>query len=352
MQKKLIALAIAGLASSAAFAQTNVTVYGVADVAYEYNQASGATFSGLKDGGWSQSRIGFKGEEALGNGLKAIFQMEYAAPIDQNQGFSNVRQSWVGLSGNFGTVSAGRQYAPSFLLMGKFSANEVTSVNPMNVYYNAFKSMGTGNGARWNNSVAYTSPVFSGLTARAIYAFGANNASGSDAASAVQDTTDAQRIGLALDYANGPIGAAFIYQGQSETTDATNDKYNSYYIGGSYDFGVVKAMASYQKESNEGAASDPSLWSIGAIVPVSAAGKVRVEYAQLNSDLAAGNDKSRGFGIGYTHDLSKRTTVYTYASKLFNDDNVGSGTAFSRAGTATANGDSNSNFTVGIRHVF
>lgn len=342
MQKKIIALAVAGLVSGAAFAQSNVTVYGFADIAYEYNKGDNLKFSGLSDGGWSQSRIGFKGEEALGNGLKALFQMEYAASIDQNQGFNNVRQSWLGLSGNFGTVSAGRQYAPSFGLMGKFSANEVTNVNPMNLFYNEFSTMGTGGGSRFNNSLKYVSPNFSGLTAQAIYGFG-------EKVGTQADTTDAQRYGVAVDYANGPISAAVIYQAVDDdgSTGVTVKGNDAWYIGAGYDFGAVKLVASYQKESNDATNRDPKLWSVGAIVPVSAAGKVRFEYAALDADKVGGEDKSKGFGLGYTHDLSKRTVVYTYVSRIANQDQM----AYGRNATGTA-GENNTNFIVGVRHAF
>jgi predicted porin len=81
MQKKLIALAIAGL-SSAAFAQTNVTIYGVADGTFDYIKVSSNNAVGGV-GNPSNTRVssngshlGFKGTENLGNGMKAIFQFE------------------------------------------------------------------------------------------------------------------------------------------------------------------------------------------------------------------------------------------------------------------------------------
>jgi predicted porin len=96
MQKKLIALAVASLASGAAFAQTNVTMYGIADAGYVYSQGDASLrscgtnkFSGIQSGLLSGSRLGFKGEEALGNGLKAVFTLEYSLGIDNNSGVGN-----------------------------------------------------------------------------------------------------------------------------------------------------------------------------------------------------------------------------------------------------------------------
>jgi predicted porin len=140
MQKKLIALAVASLASGAAFAQTNVTMYGIATPAMSiapampakssapgFPVAPGAanipgtnTFSGVQSGLLSGSRLGFRGEEALGNGLKAIFTLEYSLNIDDNSGVGNTtsglqaRQQFVGLSGGFGAITLGRQYAPGY----------------------------------------------------------------------------------------------------------------------------------------------------------------------------------------------------------------------------------------------
>jgi len=80
MQKKLIALAVAGLASSAAFAQSNVQIFGTLRPSYDFvsaKDAAGNKISSLSTMNSNSSTIGFKGEEALGNGLKAIFSLEY-----------------------------------------------------------------------------------------------------------------------------------------------------------------------------------------------------------------------------------------------------------------------------------
>ncbi|MDE2585773.1 MAG: porin, partial [Betaproteobacteria bacterium] len=98
MQKKIIALAVAGLASTAAFADTNVQIYGILDMGIghsqnSYNQSSlspggsspianaadkyaNTGVTGMFNGGMSASRIGLKGSEDLGNGLKAVFKLE------------------------------------------------------------------------------------------------------------------------------------------------------------------------------------------------------------------------------------------------------------------------------------
>ncbi len=144
MQKKLIALAVAGLASSAAFAQTNVTVYGIADGTFDYVWQSGSksrsaaqletttalavvprlallslrsrtTISTSPAFPPNSSYLGFKGSEDLGNGLKAIFQYEIGLDFTTGSGtLAASRDSFVGLShANAGTVVLGNLTGPT-----------------------------------------------------------------------------------------------------------------------------------------------------------------------------------------------------------------------------------------------
>ena len=112
MQKKIIALAVAGLVSGAAFAQSNVTVYGIADMSYvNYSDANATGYSStgqVQSGQWKTSRFGLKGSEDLGNGLSAIFQTEFGMLMDVNNSTIKQRPSWVGLrSANLGEIKAG-----------------------------------------------------------------------------------------------------------------------------------------------------------------------------------------------------------------------------------------------------
>ena len=119
MQKKLIALAVAGLVAAPAFAQSNVTIYGRADYGMVTRSGTPDGFGSADLNGKTEfasgvqagSRLGFKGAEDLGNGLKAIFEIEYGLKMDEGTTSSTVwgnRHSYVGLTGNFGTVVGGR----------------------------------------------------------------------------------------------------------------------------------------------------------------------------------------------------------------------------------------------------
>ena len=113
MKKTLVA--VAALAASAAFAQSSVTLYGVADAYFgsEKNVAAPGSQTVVNDGGLSQSRIGVSVKEDLGAGLSAFAVIEGAVALDTGAGGLNAnRKSVVGLSGDSGAVSLGRQNTP------------------------------------------------------------------------------------------------------------------------------------------------------------------------------------------------------------------------------------------------
>jgi predicted porin len=389
MQKKIIALAIAGLVSGVAYAQSNVTIYGVLDVGYNYARSSGNSvtdgqkFSGMQDGGdvgRQGSRLGFRGEEALGNGLKAVFTVEFGLnPKEgENLGARNNRQSFVGLAGGFGTVTVGRQYAPSGGgYLGPTSANGISGANISNFYVGNFITLQTGNGSRWNNSVAYDSPNWSGFQLRGVYSFGNNvRDSFSDA------TTDASRLGLGVRYTNGPLYLTAIYQTQFDNDAIRNaagnevdDGNKAWAFGGSYDFKVVKVFANYIREKDKGFDTTPNwtfpnaatglvntpiyadrddikktYWSLGLSVPVTAVGSVEVEYARYKSDQTR-EMRSHGLSATYVHTLSKRTKLYTTLTRLSNQDNIGTDVIRANARVGI-NGESQTSFAVGINHNF
>ncbi len=339
MQKKLIALAVAGLVSAPAFAQSNVTIYGVADAAIGFGSHGDNDFSGVVGGVLSGNRVGFKGTEDLGNGLKAVFTLEQGydigngAEMDATKAFA--RQALVGLSGSFGTVSLGRQYAPGYFF--NYDAVLGASVGPQSVLSNgAGMSITPNSAARWDNSVAYTGS-FSGLTARAIYAM--------KTVETAADPDDDDAYGLSVDYANGPLSVGAVYQVMQNNVEDQEE----WGIGGGYDFGVVKVTGSYQAVEGlkfaKGAEGD--LWQVGVIVPVSAAGNVHFAYGEYDRD-DVNNAGAESYSLAYTHALSKRTTAYVAYNNTENESGVGNFGVVA----GTANGDDSDIFAVGIRHTF
>jgi predicted porin len=126
MQKNLIALAVAGLASTGAFAQANVTVYGVADASFDVVRISGDANNELGNTtrvSTNSSVLGFKGAENLGNGLTAVFQYESSVGFDNGGALGASRDSYVGLAGGFGTVVLGNLTGPTRALGSAVDVN-------------------------------------------------------------------------------------------------------------------------------------------------------------------------------------------------------------------------------------
>jgi predicted porin len=350
MQKKLIALAVAGLVSAPAFAQSNVTVYGVADAYMGFGDHGANDFAGVGSGGLSGSRVGFRGTEDLGNGLKAVFTYEQGFNIDSSasnelnedgevarDGFGGAaRQSFVGLGGSFGTVSLGRQYAPGYdHIVDAFGNSGILSPQAILVAGEG-STIDAGSGARWNNSVAYNG-AFSGLGVRAIYSMGGIETS--------NDPADDDAYGLGLNYANGPLRVAAIYQVVQDNAEDQSE----WSLGASYNFGMATLTANYQdaESLNNEVGNDLDVWQLGVIVPVGAAGNVHLGYGEADYDLA--DAKAKSYSIAYTHALSKRTTAYVGYNQTDNDDRLAKGVV--KASTDVT-GDKANVFAVGVRHTF
>ena len=378
MQKKLIALAVAGLVSGAAFAQSNVTVYGIVDAGFVNssgdrsgtNQGS-ANYSGIDSGIWAGSRIGFKGEEGLGNGLKAIFTLEYYIAPDINSGLgsatdpdgagattSSSRQTFVGLnSAKLGTVALGRQYAPGYAFSVRNDPQGGATISALSTVNTAgANSISAGSRARINNAVTYASPNWSGFTANAIYGYGESGGSTTNGVSQGNNGF----WGAGLNYANGPLNLDVVYQSRQGITGAlitssaaTQDSVNEWALGGTYDFKVVKLYATYldQNDNNGTSAQEASnrVWSIGASAPVFTNGKVSLGYADVSWDRS-GAGSSSSWSLAYQHSLSKRTTLYTAYTYAGNDNDT-----LNAAGPVKNTrfiGENNNTFVAGVTHSF
>ena len=128
MKKLNLALVLAGALTGSAQAQSAVEVYGIVDmgVAREFGNVLSSTIAHgnkITSGAQSGTRLGFKGKEDLGNGLNALFVLETGIAADAG-GFNQAnkafgRQSFLGLQGDFGTLTLGRQYTSYFLTLNQ-----------------------------------------------------------------------------------------------------------------------------------------------------------------------------------------------------------------------------------------
>ncbi|MEF8701114.1 MAG: porin [Candidatus Accumulibacter sp. UW20] len=364
MQKKLIALAVASLASGAAFAQTNVTMYGIADAGYVYSQGDAAVsgtnkFSGVQSGLLSGSRLGFKGEEALGNGLKAIFTLEYSLNIDNNSGIGNTqggglnaRQQFVGLSGGFGTVALGRQYSPGYMATVNNDPAGGAAFEPQSfMTAQAGNTITPNSGARWDNGLTYTTPNWGGFTGKAIYSFGETSSGANGFNDNFVSTSDNGKWALGANFATGAFNLDALYQVRQNVTNLSGDDINEWYVGGSFDLKFVKLMASYQDQDDKNTFNnDNSTWTLGAVVPLGNFG-IHLQYAQTDFD-GAWDGNTDGAMLAGTYALSKRTTAYAGYVWVKNDNNSMPIAPASLGASIGAAGESNNTFVAGVRHAF
>lgn len=373
MKKTLLAAALlAGFATAGvAQAETSVTLYGILDTGYGYQNYKlndhgvdqKVTNSGLRSGTFNGNRFGLKGSEDLGDGLRAIFQLEAGFDIGNGQnnggaalGYTTAkdsagntydkttsssdyifhRQAFVGLSSDsWGTLTMGRQYSAG--VDANLAANGVNLGDMDKV----FGGVGLGGNDRVDNSFKYVTPNFSGFKAIVLYGNPKTSVERGDLA----NSDRSNRASVGLTYANGPIGVGASYDRQS---NGGNDAITNWNLNASYDFEVVKLSLAYGQDRHgklgwagsasglsgiklpSGSVGDISThddfksnnYHVGLSAPL-AGGTLYAGWNRSSSNLddavadggwgdAAGNINT--YQVNYTYPLSKRTMVYVYGS--------------------------------------
>jgi predicted porin len=350
MKKSMIALAVLASAAGAASAQSSVTLFGIVDATLQMGRGNGPGSSDrvqLASGGYNTSRLGFRGTEDLGGGMSASFWLEAGLNADNgtgqgtntnNQasgaagGFAFGRRSTVSLAGGWGELRLGRDIVPQLWNLTVFDPFGSVGVGVGQNY----ASIITGaTSTRASNSIGYFLPGnLGGFYGQFQYYLGENAQNGA----ATED--DGTGMGLRVGFANGPFNVAFA---TSRTEYAAGDVRQSN-IGGQWDFGIAKAMAQYSRDEN--GTIDGKGWLLGGLFPVGA-GEIRASYSRYETD-AAGNPESKKLALGYVHNLSKRTALYTTYARVKNSG----GAAYALGGAVTAPNNSSSGFDLGIRHAF
>lgn len=327
MKKTLLALAALAALADTACAQTSVTLFGLVDIgiARETGGPAGSAFKLDGSGMHSGNRVGFRGTEDLGGGLSAFFVLENGFNSDTGAmaqgGLLFGRQALVGLRGGFGAVTAGRQYSPHWAAVDSLDPLDGISGGSFNLLRRT---------VRTDNTVMYATPAMGGFSGQLAYGFG----------EVAGDSSANRIVGASGTYAGGPLVVKLAHHNAKNAT-ATDSSRNSF-LGGSYNFGPVKAFAGYQTEKGVGAVNASSVL-LGAQVPVGA-GTLMASYIRKNDKSAANND-ARMVGLAYTYALSRRTNLYTSVLHISNENTLVYRT---KAGDGTGNKE----FNVGIRHKF
>lgn len=311
MLRKVLMGAALGLACVPALAQDTVTIYGRVDMSYSRQarifaagRPTGEVVHALDSGGYNGSRLGFRGAEDLGGGLKAMFVLEMGIQADTGVlaqgGREWGRQSYLGVENRFARLTVGRQYTPWFdtLSMADPFGNNLVG-NSGNV---AFAN------ARVDNALLLRTQKFGGFSAQALWTAGEGGAAGS------------QR-NLAASYDGGPLWISVAY---GEQRAATTGSFAI--VGATWKVGPVKLFGHVTrlKDINPTVQPAPSLqpgarggsWLLGASTALGA-GTLMVSVIDLDDERALDRD-ARQYAAGYVYPLSKRTSLYAAAARIVN----------------------------------
>ncbi|NUU00621.1 porin [Herbaspirillum robiniae] len=330
MKKSLLALAVLGAFAGVAHAQSSVTIYGIIDASLSYNSKVATTGTGngnrmgVDSGAIKGSRIGFKGSEDLGGGMKALFNLENGFNLDNGAAAQNGtlwgRTSTVGLSGGFGTVLLGRQKDFTDDIAAFTSVADFGGM----VSQAHARDLDRTNGERVNNSIRYNTNNYNGFYGSLIYGFGEQ----------AGQNTAGQSFGIGGAYSNGPFNIGLSYfqskkggtSGASDVnstnaTSCTNAAGSSgdtclktWTLASSYQFGPAKVYGSWSRVKLP-------LATAGASSSFSAASSASYAADTTGQYLVGGvnNEKNDIFDIGVNYGLTPALSLlgavqYTKAS--------------------------------------
>jgi len=348
MNKKILAVAIAaGLGSvSMAASAGDVTVYGKIHMNVDRIDHNDGT-AGSGDKSQTQvssqsSRLGFKGDEDLGNGMKAIFKIESSIDVSGETGTLGARNRYVGLSGNFGTILTGIHDLPIKDVGRKVDLFPEYVGDNRNMVDEASSIVD----ARSANMILYKSPNMNGVGISLGYSADTTTGTGSI------DDNDMDAWSANATYGNGPLYVGFGYV-KNNVTATTDEK--AWRLSASYKFGDFKVVGLYQDVNDAGGTSnaDNDVWGLGGAYSFGN-NVVKVQYYKMDDIGSTANTGAKMWALGLDHNFSKRTTAYVAYAKTKNDSaqnarvNSGGRTDVTRP----AAGNDPSVFSLGIIHNF
>jgi predicted porin len=339
MKKSLLALAALTAFAGVASAQSSVTLFGIVDAAARNTKnGSAGSYNSLVSGGGATSRLGFRGIEDLGGGLRAGFWLEGQVDTDTGgTGFNFARRATVSLMGGFGELRLGRDFTPTYTNWGAADIWGYVGVATTANLRAGFLGQGSiATAVRTNNQIMYFLPAMGGL-------------SGQINVGAGEGTGD-KYVGGRLGYAAGPLSLGAAY-GKTERGVGEMETMN---VSGGFNMGFARVVLGYENsEYTSGATSnDIDLITVGLTVPVGK-GTFKAQYTKADSSSA--NYDATMFGVGYVYNMSKRTALYTSYGKVNNDGNATAGgnyTAGSAGPAGMRRGESSTGYEFGITHSF
>lgn len=349
MKKSVFTLAVMTMLAGAAAAQSSVTLFGVVDANGRWLNNDGVKQYSLSQGGLSTSRLGVRGSEDLGGGLRAGFWLEGQLDPDTGTpgGQTWQRRSTLSLSGEWGEFRLGRDYTATYWNVATFNPFGVNGVGSAGNF--ALRSPGVPDGgaydtlSRASNMIGYFIPAG---TAGGLY--------GQLQVAAGENVNGNKFFGGRIGYASNPFNVAVAY-GRTEVLASPQTDGDSFNIAGAWSFGFMTLSAFYGEIKVGDNKQDN--WFVGAIAPLGV-WTLKASYGEVRRSGTTPVDiegqKARQYALGAVYDLSKRTALYGTWSGL---DNTG-GAKFVvsslnnvAGGGAAANADSQG-LELGIKHSF
>lgn len=348
-------------AMTSAHAQSSVAVYGILDASVAY--AKGAqSKTALRSGDLLAQRLGFRGTEDLGSGLKAKFMLEAGVSVDNGAGSaSNTnnqasggtasgpltfnRQSWVGIEGSWGELRLGRTFNPTYRQYiafdpfggGGLGASQAAQSSLATYKYNPWAV-----GLRHSNAVEYSLPAKGALTGQFMYAMGEN-------ASGAANDSDGNYLAGRLAY---KFGKAEIGFAAGQMKNLVKKNVDEYVLGGKYALGDVVLMGMYT-HSEEGTGKKQDGWLVGGTMRRNA---MAYSLSLSTSETKGGNltetEKSQKLSALARYNLSKRSSVYLLGVYTRNSGGANQVPLFSLVGNEAVRNQNARTVSVGLTHVF
>ena len=331
----LAALAVMG--ATTAMAQSSVTLYGRVNTTVERQKIGSVSNTVMQD---NNSRWGIRGTEDLGGGLKAGFILESGFRSDSGTGagaggaMNFGRQSELNLSGNFGMVRLGNFFPESYFASADYVSMHNHDTGPSSdALYQDPNWMGASAGGQGGaggvgtaNKVAYRTPSMSGFWAEGSVSLHEKAAG----------TANKNGYDLAANYAAGPLHLGAAYSNWNSNWQAS--------LRGLYSFGAVTLGAYYQR-NDETVAGSRNNFRLSAMYAMGAS-EFHANVGRANSWSNIASSSATQYTLGYNYNLSKRTKLYGYYTRINNSANAFYGLA------AADKGKDFSSIAVGIRHNF
>jgi predicted porin len=289
MQRQIIIAAAAALLAGSALAQNSTEIYGRINLSLERQDVGGDNKSVVQD---NSSRIGFRGTEDLGGGLKAGFVIEHGFNADTGAAAGSFwgRESTVSLSGGFGTLRFGNMPASE----AYFATADYVSMHNHDTGTSSDALYGFVSVGALQNTIAYTSPTMGGLRLDVQYG--------------LKETTKTDNpLSLAANYDAGPLHLGFGFE------DYNGNKSTA--IRALYEMGAITVGGYYEKGSGDTKYNNIRVSAMYAM----GASEFHANYGNRGDTNDIDGTGANQFTLGYNYNLSKRTKVYAFYTRLDTD---------------------------------